>query len=67
MDTGALVWDNLGYRHLCPADNLKNLNFVDADELESCIDHDTRLKSRRTVPSNDPKGRIRFTKSVSPN
>jgi hypothetical protein len=48
-------------------DELKSANFVGSDELEKCIDDDSRLKSRRYVPSNDPEGKIKFSKSFSPN
>jgi hypothetical protein len=69
MKTNAVAWakDESGHRHLCPMDELKNANFVERDELEKCIDHDTRLETRLHVPSNDPEGKIKFSRSSSPN
>ena len=69
MKTDALAWakDESGNRHLCPVDEIKSVNFVRSDELEKCIDDDSRLKSRRYVPSNDPEGKVKFSKSFSPN
>jgi hypothetical protein len=69
MKTEALVWakDESGHRHLCPMDELRSANFVSSDELEKCVDHDSRLDTRRYVPSNDPEGKIKFSKSFSPN
>jgi hypothetical protein len=69
MKTEALVWakDESGNRHLCPTDEIKSTNFVGSDEIDKCIDHDTRLNSRRNVPSNDPEGKVKFSKSFSPN
>jgi hypothetical protein len=69
MKTESLAWvkDEEGHRHLCPTDDLKSANFVSRDELEKCIDHDSRLSSRSHVPSNDPEGKIKFAKSSSPN
>ncbi len=63
------VWakDESGHRHLCSWDDLKDPNFVDSEDAAKCVDHDDRLRSREQVPSNDPEGRLRFTKSVSLN
>jgi hypothetical protein len=64
-----LVWakDDAGNRHLCAMDELRDPNHVDAEESIKCVDHDERLRSRDFVPSNDPRGKRKFTKSASPN
>lgn len=69
MKPDTLIWakDKVGNRHLCPMNILENPNFARDDELEGCIDHDDRLLTRRHVPSNDPEGKIKFAKSISPN
>lgn len=63
------VWvkDDAGNRHLCGMDELKDPNHVDAEEIVKCVDHDERLQSRDYVPSNDPRGKRKFTISASPN
>ena len=48
-------------------DILKDPNRVGDKDVTRCIDSDDRLKSRQFVPSNDPKGKIKFTKSISLN
>jgi hypothetical protein len=65
----ALIWakDDSGTRHLCPMDGLSNANRVTKGEISKCIDSDSRLASRRNVPSNDKSGKIKFAKSVSLN
>jgi hypothetical protein len=69
MKPDTLIWakDKAGHRHLCPMNDLKDANFARDDELAKCIDRDERLSTRRYVPSNDPEGKIKFSKSVSPN
>ncbi len=69
MKPDTLVWakDKSGHRHLCPMDILKDPNRVGDKDVTRCIDSDDRLKSRQFVPSNDPKGKIKFTKSISLN
>ncbi len=64
-----LVWakDDSGHRHLCPMSSLSDPHAVKAEEMESCISDDSSLESWKTVPSNDPEGRIRFAPSASPN
>ncbi len=65
----ALIWakDDTGSRHLCPMDSLSNANRVTKNELSKCIDSDSRLETRKFVPSNDKSGKIKFAKSVSLN
>ena len=67
LDT--LIWakDESGTRHLCPMDSLSNANRVGKSEVTKCIDSDSRLSSRRNVPSNDKSGKIKFAKSISLN
>ncbi len=67
LDT--LIWakDETGNRHLCPMDSLSNANSVSKSEVSKCIDSDSRLATRRYVPSNDKTGKIKFAKSVSLN
>ena len=69
MRPDALIWakDGTGRRHLCPMDKLDDPNFVSAGEIDTCIDDDGRLESREHVPSNDPEGKLRFPRSLSPN
>ena len=69
MKLDALIWakDKEGRRHLCPMDELENANFVSAGEISKCVDDDSRLESRIHVPSNDPEGKLKFTKSLSLN
>lgn len=66
---GPLVWakDEAGNRYLCPLDILSNPNYVSGSEISRCVDEDSRLQTREYVPSNEPKGKINFTRSVSPN
>ncbi len=68
-ENSTLVWtkDSEGTRHLCPFNSLSNPNSVSQSEMTDCVDDDTMLKSRNTVPSNTPEGKIRFAKSVSLN
>jgi hypothetical protein len=69
MKPDTLVWakDKAGNRHLCPMNILEDPNRVRNSELAKCIDRDDRLSSRRYVPSNDPQGKIKFARSISPN
>ncbi len=69
MKPDTLIWarDSEGSRHLCPMNSLQDPNFVKDDEIAKCVDRDIRLSSRRYVPSNDPEGKIKFPKSLSPN
>jgi len=69
FETNPLVWakDEEGHRHLCPADKLRDLNRVNSEEMSQCIDDDSRIETREFVPSNDPKGKIHFARSTSPN
>ncbi len=64
-----LMWtrDKSGGRHLCPSDHLSDYNSVRDNEIQYCVDDDSRLESRDSVPSNDSGGRIKFPKSVSLN
>jgi hypothetical protein len=69
MKPDTLIWakDKAGNRHLCSMNILKNPNLARDDEVKGCIDHDDRLRTRSHVPSNDPEGKIKFSKSFSPN
>ena len=69
MKPDTLIWakDKAGNRHLCPMNTLQDPNLARDDEVKRCIDHDDRLTTRRYVPSNDPEGKIKFSKSFSPN
>ena len=69
MRPDTLIWakDKEGRRHLCPMDKLDNPNLVGAREISTCVDDDSRLKSREHVPSNDPGGKLKFARSLSPN
>ncbi len=69
MKPDTLIWakDKAGHRHLCPMNILEDPNFANDYELKGCSDHDRRLRTRRYVPSNDPEGKIKFSKSFSPN
>lgn len=65
----SLIWvrDESGGRHLCPADQLSDYNSVKGNEVQYCVDDDSRLESRKSVPSNEAEGKIKFAKSVSLN
>ena len=67
--TEPLIWakDDEGHRHLCPFGALSDVNRVAGGEKMDCLSDDSSLSSWRTVPSNDPMGRIKFPHSVSPN
>lgn len=69
MKPDTLIWakDDEGRRHLCPMNELDDANFVSASEISRCIDDDSRLETREYVPSNDPEGKVKFSKSISPN
>jgi hypothetical protein len=69
MKPDTLIWvkDKAGRRHLCPMNELRDANFVSAKEISKCVDDDRRLKSREHVPSNDPRGKLKFPKSLSLN
>jgi hypothetical protein len=67
--TDPWVWakDEEGHRHLCPINSLSDPNCVNSQELNNCVDDDSRLETREYVPSNDPQGKINFAQSASPN
>ena len=69
MKSEPLIWakDEEGRRHLCPMDELSDPNFVKTEEIARCVDDDSRLETRAYVPSNDPEGKLKFTKSLSLN
>lgn len=69
MKPDTLIWakDKAGRRHLCPMNELSDPNFVRTGEINKCVDDDRRLKSRDFVPSNDPRGKLKFPKSLSLN
>jgi len=46
---------------------LKDMNHVRESEKGNCVSDDFSLDSWKTVPSNDPEGRIKFFQSASPN
>ena len=64
-----LVWakDKDGDRYLCPLDAISDANKVSESEKKDCIDDDSRLDTRKFVPSNTPEGKRIFTKSFSLN
>lgn len=66
--TPPLVWvkDNAGNRFLCPLDALRDPNSVSEAEKQDCVDDASRLTNPKSVPSNEPEGKIHFTKSKSP-
>lgn len=68
-DLNTLVWvkDNAGNMFLCPANALKDPNSVTEEEKQNCVDDASKLVTRDEVPSNDPKGKIKFPESGSPN
>jgi hypothetical protein len=69
QDLSPLIWtqDKEGSRYLCPMDSLSNANMVAEGEKKRCIDDDSRLASRKHVPSNHPEGKLKFSKSFSLN
>lgn len=64
--THPLIWvkDETGRRVLCPMDMLRSLHKVSSAEKAFCVDDDSRLEHPKAVPG---EGKLRFTKSLSPN
>lgn len=69
LKTNALVWvqDNAGNRFLCPMDQLKSAASVSEEEKKACLHDASELVSRKSVPSNEPEGKIKFSESKSTN
>ena len=67
--TEPLVWakDDEGNRYLCPFESLSDPNHISDRERDGCVSDDTSLQSRRSVPSNEETGRIKFPHSASLN
>ena len=67
--TDPLIWarDDEGTRHLCPFESLSDPNHVRDREKDDCIWDDSSLQSRRSVPSNEESGRLKFPHSASLN
>ena len=68
LKTNPLVWvqDNAGNRFLCPMDQLRDANSVSEAEKQACVHDASELVTRKSVPSNEPEGKIKFAESKSP-